>query len=267
MIVIKRKVGVFDSGVGGLTVLKVINESNIDGEFIFFADILRCPYGTKSPEFIKEYSRQIVSYLIKVHNIDLVLIACNTASIASFDYLNDLFDIEIYGIATYGVQVALQTTINKRIGVFATQASVSSHFYRNSLTKVDNTVEVFEYSCQDWVTYVEKREFNSPRTIASIKLCTDKVIMSGVDTIVLGCTHFPFLKDSIISNINNDNINIVDPAQLMVADIFSDMPDNSLYERTFSFYSFSTETESMSKIIKEIFNKEYVINYVDLSKY
>lgn len=201
-------IGIFDSGVGGLTVLKEIKKELPNEKIYYFGDTLRVPYGEKSKDFIMEYSKKIVEFLIK-KNVDIIVIACNTITAVALDELKKIYKLPIIGVIKGGVKGALNVTENNKIGIIATQATVNSKKYEQELRKENKDVEIFVKACSLLAPAAEEGIVKGKFVEFMIKSYIDEII-NNIDTLVLGCTHYPLFKEVIINNYKN--LKIVDPA-------------------------------------------------------
>ena len=195
------KIGVFDSGFGGLTILQSIRQLLPEYDYVYLGDSARAPYGTRSFEVIYEYTLQAVRYL-EAHDCRLIIIACNTASAKALRTIQQR-DINPDKLRVLGVirpTVEAVATLNaQHIGILATPGTVSSGSYLIELQKVDPNLEVSQQACPMWVPLIENNEINSPAMDFYIKKYIDLLFVkdSNIDTIILGCTHYPLIKDKI----------------------------------------------------------------------
>lgn len=195
------KIGVFDSGFGGLTILQNIRQVLPEYDYVYLGDSARAPYGTRSFEVIYEYTLQAVRYL-EAHDCRLIIIACNTASAKALRTIQQR-DINPDKLRVLGVirpTVEAVATLNaQHIGILATPGTVSSGSYLIELQKLDPNWEVSQQACPMWVPLIENNEINSPAMDFYIKKYIDLLFVkdSNIDTIILGCTHYPLIKDKI----------------------------------------------------------------------
>lgn len=205
-----RPVGIFDSGVGGLTVVDKVEKLLPQEEIIYFGDTARVPYGTKSKETVTRFSVENVEFLM-AHNVKLVIVACNTASSLSLDFLKRCFRVPIIGVIAPGAAGAVSSTRNNRIGVIGTSATISSGAYEKALIKISRKVKIFTQSCPLFVPLVEEGWTcgDIAREISDIYLKGFKA--KKIDTLILGCTHYPMLKD-VIKKAVGSNVLLVDSA-------------------------------------------------------
>ena len=218
-------IGVFDSGVGGLTVLKEIRKVLPNEKIYYLGDTARVHYGEKTKDLIIRYSKQIVEFLLE-KKVSAIVVACNTATSLALDELNDTFKTPIIGVIDAGVKTALYTTKNKKIGVIGTKATINSKKYEEEIKKKDNEIEVFSKACPLFVPAVEEGILEGKLMNQIVKTYLDE-FDGKIDSLILGCTHYPLLKD-VISKIYPE-INIVDPAKETALDL----------EKILSHYLFS----------------------------
>ncbi len=202
-------IGVFDSGIGGLTVVKRIMEQLPHENIIYFGDIARLPYGTKSVATIRKFAEQTVKFLLK-QKVKAIVIACNTISAVAKDEVQQLaFDIPVLDVISSGSKEAANKA--KKVGIIATPATVNSNAYPQSITKRNNAIEVFQKACTLFVPLIEEGYINHPALEIIAKEYLDELAHKGIDTLILGCTHYPIISNTITKIIDH-NINVIDPA-------------------------------------------------------
>lgn len=207
----RAPIGVFDSGVGGLTVLKELVRLLPHEDFIFFGDTMRAPYGEKSPEVIIEYAREITRFLTE-KGVKAVVTACNTESAYALEEMREETDRPVMGVIEPGVRAALRTTQNGRIGVIATRATITSGAYRLRLQRYDPRIEVYTQICTGFVPLIEAGNIDGPEFRARMKEYLTSIRRADVDTVVLGCTHYP-LAERHIAEFFGERVKLVNPAQ------------------------------------------------------
>lgn len=188
-------IGIFDSGLGGLTVLKVLAEKFPQESFCYLGDIARLPYGNKSPETIKKYGLQILSFL-KKQNVKALIIACNSASTVFLED-HEFEGIPLLNVIGPGSVAALKVSQDKKIAVLGTSATIRSHAYEHTLKKLEPGVEVFEQACPLFVPLVEEGVVNDPVTKMIAERYLSTIKQKKVRTVILGCTHYPVLKEDL----------------------------------------------------------------------
>ena len=210
-------VGVFDSGVGGLTVAREIMRQLPNEHLVYFGDTARVPYGSKSRDNIIRYSRQIIHFL-KTKGVKAIVIACNTASALALDVVREESDIPIIGVVEPGARAALQITQTKKIGVIGTEATVQSAMYGKIIKGLDPTVSVIGKACPLFVPLVEEGFAKHKVTEEIIDYYLASMKESDIDSLILGCTHYPLLRSRIRAYLG-DKIQLVNPAYETAMDL------------------------------------------------
>ena len=205
-------IGVFDSGVGGLTVVREIMRQIPNEKIVYFGDTARVPYGSKSKDTITRFSRQIVRFL-QTQDVKAIVIACNTASAYALDELEKEVNIPIIGVVKPGAKVAAQTTKNGKIGVIATEGTISSGIYSSYIKEIKQDAKVIRKACPLFVPLVEEGLWEDPVTdeIARRYLTEFSQQDKDIDTLILGCTHYPLIR-STLGRIAGDKVTLVNPA-------------------------------------------------------
>lgn len=203
-------IGVFDSGVGGLTVVREIMRQMPNERIVYFGDTARVPYGSKSKETIIRYSRQIIRFL-RTKNVKAIVIACNTASAYALDTVEAELDIPIIGVVKPGAKVAAETTRNNKIGVIGTEGTISSGIYSDFLHIRNKDINVLGKACPLFVPLVEEGWAKDSVTKEVAKRYLEELKESGIDSLILGCTHYPLLR-STIRTVMGEKVTLVNPA-------------------------------------------------------
>ena len=203
-------VGVFDSGVGGLTVAREIMRNLPSEKIVYFGDTARVPYGSKSKETVIRYSRQIIRFL-QEQQVKAIVVACNTASAFALDTVRDEFDIPIIGVIESGAKVAAARTRNKRVGIIGTVGTVGSGIHAQYLKKLDSEITVFGKACPLFVPLVEEGWLHDPVTVEVASRYLKELQDKDVDTLILGCTHYPLIR-STIRQVMGEEVCLVNPA-------------------------------------------------------
>ncbi|MBE5961037.1 MAG: glutamate racemase [Lachnospiraceae bacterium] len=203
-------VGVFDSGVGGLTVVKEIMHQLPKEEIVYFGDTARVPYGSKSKETVTAYSRQIIKFL-QTKKVKAIVIACNTASAFALETVAKEIDVPIIGVVKPGAKTASETTRNGRIGIIGTEGTIRSGLYKEFLHEMDPALLVFGRACPLFVPLVEEGWIHDSVTKEVASRYLAELQEKDIDTLVLGCTHYPLLRD-IIHEVAGDKVTLVNPA-------------------------------------------------------
>ncbi len=203
-------IGVFDSGIGGLTVASEIMRIMPYESIVYFGDTARLPYGSKSKDTIIRYARQIINFL-KTKNVKAIVIACNTASAYALDTVAKEVDIPIIGVIHAGAMVASRVSSNKRVGIIGTQGTVSSNIYPKLIENMDGEIDVVQKACPLLCPLVEAGLIHDSVTEEIISRYVTELKARHIDTLVLGCTHYPLLKPAI-AKIMGERVKLVDPA-------------------------------------------------------
>ena len=197
-------IGVFDSGVGGLTVAREIFRNLPDENIIYYGDTARVPYGNKSRETIIRYSKQIIQFLIS-RGVKAVVIACNTASSLALEAVQETVEIPVIGVVIPGANAAVQATHSGRIGIIGTSATISSGIYDRYIRELRPDAQVFGKACPLFVHLVEENMIDDPVTREMIHRYLDEMIQKdNIDTLILGCTHYPLLRNVIAEEIGGE---------------------------------------------------------------
>lgn len=203
-------IGVFDSGVGGLTVAREIMRQIPNERIVYFGDTARVPYGSKSKDNIIKFSRQIIRFL-QTENVKAIVIACNTASALALDEMQQEFELPILGVVKPGAKVAVETTANKRIGLIGTEANIRSGVYKRYIKSLDDEAKVFEKACPLFVPLVEEGWLHDDITLQVASRYLEELKEKDIDTLIMGCTHYPLIR-STIRKVMGDKVNLVNPA-------------------------------------------------------
>ncbi|MFH0731456.1 MAG: glutamate racemase [Candidatus Omnitrophota bacterium] len=208
---VNRPIGVFDSGAGGLTSVRQLIKFLPNEDIIYLGDTARVPYGNKSKDTIIKFSVQNALYLFKF-KVKLIVIACNTSSSLALPQLKRYFQIPIIGVIEPGVKKALEITKNSRIGVIGTNATIESNAYQDKIKRQNPSIKVFTKSCPLFVPLAEEGWLNDKVTFEVIQRYLKPLKKQKIDTLILGCTHYPLLKTSI-ARAMGPGINLVDSAR------------------------------------------------------
>jgi len=206
-----RPIGVFDSGVGGLTVVKEIMRQLPFEDIIYFGDTARVPYGTRSRETVIKFTLQSVRFLLK-QNIKAIILACNTASAISLDAVCAQFDIPVFGVIQGGSRAAVQTSKNRRIGVIGTEATINSGAYERAIKSLNESMEIFSIPCPLFVPIVEECLQDSDIAYLAARHYLSFFDDKKIDTLLLGCTHYPLMSDTIKKAVGKQ-VCLINPAE------------------------------------------------------
>lgn len=203
-------IGVFDSGVGGLTVAREISRQLPRESVVYFGDTARVPYGSKSKDTIIRYSRQIVRFL-QTKEVKAIVVACNTASAFALDTIETELDIPVIGVVKPGAKSAIENTKNKRIGIIGTEGTIKSELYSEYIHGIDPEITVIGKACPLFCPLVEEGMLHDSVTNEIAERYLDELKEQNIDSLILGCTHYPLLR-STIREIMGEDVNLVNPA-------------------------------------------------------
>jgi glutamate racemase len=205
-----RPIGVFDSGLGGLTVVKELMRVLPAEDIVYFGDTARIPYGTRSREMVTKYSSQCIRFLVK-KNVKMAVIACNTVSASSFDSLSAMFDLPLVSVIQPGALAAVNATQNGRVGVIGTSGTIHSRAYPNAIKGLNPQIQVIDQACTLFVSIVEEGWSDTKVAFLTAQQYLKDIKKRDVDTLVLGCTHYPLLENTI-SNVMGSSVKLINPA-------------------------------------------------------
>ena len=221
-------IGIFDSGTGGLSVFREVRKLLPEEKYIYYSDNANCPYGEKSKEYITDRAREISSFLIS-QGADIIVVACNTATAAAIAALRDEFPISFIGMEP-AVKPAAQKTRTGVVGVLATAGTLKASKYIDTREKWAQDVKIVEHIGQGFVELVESGTLTGPEAEQVVERSVRPLIEAGADTIVLGCTHYPFLADTIMK-VADRPITLIDPAPAVARHLLEVMEQNGLVRK------------------------------------
>jgi glutamate racemase len=207
----ERAIGIFDSGVGGLTVFKEIAQLLPGEELVYLGDTARVPYGTKSPPTVLRYSLEAAAFLSD-QRVKMLVVACNTASSVALTELEERFSLPVIGVIEPGARKAAALTRSRRVGVIGTEGTIKSGAYTRAIQAIDPDIEVFSLACPLFVPLVEEGWIDHPVTQLAAREYLAPLLDEQIDTLVLGCTHYPLLKKTLHA-VLGAGVQLVDSAQ------------------------------------------------------
>ena len=214
-----RPIGVFDSGIGGITVLRELLKKFPNEQFIYLGDTARLPYGSKSSDTVRRYSEQNMNFL-KSRNVKAIVAACNTASTQIFE--NEYSGLPVYNVIDPGSKLASLTTENNKVAVIATRATVKSESYAHKIKQHNSNIEVFSSACPLFVPLAEEGWHDDPITNLIAFRYLQDLKMKDVDTVVMGCTHYPLLKIAI-QKVFGNHVHLIDSGEAIAKELESDI--------------------------------------------
>ncbi len=254
-------IGVFDSGVGGLSVFKEITELLPDESVIYFADSNNCPYGEKSQDEIIKLSKQIVEFLIS-KSCKIIIVACNTATALAIDYLRKNYSLHFIGMEP-AIKPAALSTKTGNIGVLATASTFKGNLYNTTKDKYTKAINVYTQVGKGLVELVEDDMINTDYAYNLVSKYIKPLVDSNVDKIVLGCTHYPFLSELISNIVGNSKVEIINPAPAIALQTNNVLKENKLnsYRNSYPKYEFYT-TGNNVKLINSMIERMNISNFI-----
>lgn len=212
-----QPIGVFDSGIGGLTVVAALMAALPNEEIVYFGDTARLPYGVKSPATIAGYAAQITTFLLQ-HNVKMLVVACNTMAAVALDVITGLSPVPVVNVLDAGAAAAVASSGRRQIGVLATLTTVNSGAYQRALVAHDASLTIIAQPCPLFVPLVEEGWIDHPVTVLTAREYLSPMLAAGVDALVLGCTHYPLLKP-VLAQIAGPGVVLIDSASTTAAQV------------------------------------------------
>lgn len=219
-------IGVFDSGIGGLTVVRALMERLPFENIFYFGDTARVPYGVKSVETIAHYATQITKFLLR-QQVKLLIVACNTMAAVAYQVIEDLSLVPVLEVIDAGARCALRKTLTKAIGVIGTPATINSNAYARAIHRYDPDTRIYSQACPLFVPLVEEGWLDHPVTRLTAQEYLKPVLAQNIDTLVLGCTHYPLLKP-VLQEIVGPVTQLVDSAEAIAERAYEVLTDLEL---------------------------------------
>jgi glutamate racemase len=249
-----QPVGIFDSGVGGLTVVAEVLKRMPSEDVVYFGDTARVPYGIKSPGVIREFSLEIARFLV-AKNVKAIVVACNTASAVALETLRNELDVPVIGVVNAGARLGIEASRSGRLAVIGTASTIDSRAYPRAVESLNSNVRTLSIACPLFVPMVEDTIFDGPVAEAAVRHYLSSLDESAVDTIILGCTHYPFLKP-VIQKTLKSGISIVDAAAGTAEDLSVLLEERELLNpglgaggRTFYFSDRTVAFQKLARLI------------------
>ncbi|MBT3169204.1 MAG: glutamate racemase [Candidatus Cloacimonetes bacterium] len=249
----KRPIGIFDSGVGGLTVFKEIRKKFPFEDIIYFGDTARVPYGPKSENTVIEYSIQNARFLMQ-QGAKIIVIACNTSSAVALKKLQKTLNIPIVGVIQPGAIAANYASQNGKIGVIGTEGTIKSEAYKKAIKMLNKQTEIFSEACPLFVPLAEEGWINSTITKSVADFYLNPLLQNEIDTLVLGCTHYPILKN-IIQQTVGKSVKLVDSAISVALELQNILPNPEVNVSGKNSFFVSDNEDKFRKIAQNILNK------------
>jgi glutamate racemase len=219
-------IGVFDSGIGGLTVVKHLRDLLPCEDIVYFGDTARVPYGTKSEDVTKRFAFENSHFLLE-HDVKIIVVACNTVASTAIHLLEKHLEIPVIGVIQPGAEACVKQTYKKKVGVIGTPATIRSESYSRKILKLDHKIKVIDQACPLFVPLVEEGFFEDKAAYLIAKRYLNKFIAEDIDTLILGCTHYPMLRKTI-QRVLGDNVAMVDSGRETAKFVKQYLKENNL---------------------------------------
>ena len=223
----KNPIGIFDSGLGGLTVVKQIIKLLPHEDIVYLGDTARVPYGTRSREIVQQFSLEDADFLLK-KDVKIIVVACNTASAFAGEFLKKKLNVPVFEVITSASEYAVQKTSNKKIGIIGTRGTIGSGAYQKAIKKFDKSVKVFSKECPLFVPFIEEGEIENE----ALKLVAGNYLLGlkkeKIDTLIMGCTHYPIIRKIIEKEIDHHKVNLIDPGETEAIEVFNFLKKNKI---------------------------------------
>lgn len=260
-----RAIGILDSGVGGLTVAREVMRQLPRETIYYVGDTKRCPYGPRTKEEVQKFTMEIVRFLMN-HPIKAILIACNTATAAALDLLREQVDIPVLGVIDPGARAAIKATKNQTIGVIGTQGTIQSGAYEQALRKIHPDLTIHSLACPAFVPLVESGYRHTSLADDIVADTLSPLKQTSMDTLILGCTHYPLLADSIKKAVS-ESVSIISSAEETAVELSTILQHQQLLSHQHSpehrFFT-TGSTESFSSIAEDWFGFPVKVEHVEL---
>ncbi len=257
MIKDKKAIGMLDSGVGGLTVATEIKKTMPAEKIIYYGDTLHLPYGPKSKEDVRKYVYKIIDYL-NSREVKTIILACNTATSMLLKEIRDVIKLPLFGTIDGVLQSVREVTKNKKIGIIGTKGTIKSKAYQEALLQGDSTLKIYAKACPEFVNLVEKGAFKGPEVLKIAEKYLMELKKEDVDTLILGCTHYPYLIP-VIKKVMGQGVKLINPAVTMAEKAKNIMAVKGLisgkHEDIVDFSDHEFYVSDLNKVSLEFLNK------------
>jgi glutamate racemase len=260
-------IGIFDSGIGGLTTVKAIMKKLPGYDIVYFGDTARTPYGTKSCGTVINYSLEN-SKLLMEKGAKLIIMACNTASSVATEKVKENFDVPVFEVISPAVKRALSESRKKQIGIIGTRGTIKSKVYEKMINEIDPSAKVYSTPCPLLVPLVEEGWVNKPETAMIVKKYIHPLKVRQIDTLVLGCTHYPVLKD-IIQRKAGKRVKLIDSAEAVTDEVTLFLKENPEFEKTLgkngkTDFFVSDITDQFKITARDIIKKRIELKHIEI---
>jgi glutamate racemase len=265
-----RPIGIFDSGVGGLTVVSEVFKQLPNERIVYFGDVGRYPYGGRSKETIIRFVRQDINFLLE-HDVKFIIAACNSAAAVALEIVNGEYDIDIMGVIEPGAKAAVESTRNNRVGIIGTKATIGSNSYARAIQKRYNDIKIFSLACPLFVPLAEEAYIEKEATRLITEDYLKTLIDDDIDTLVLGCTHYPLLKN-IIAQTVGENVRLIDSAEATAQELAKLLSEKDMLrqaaDKVIHKFYVSDVPDEFSQVAEQFLGRSLGnITRIDITKY
>ena len=222
----QKPIGVFDSGIGGLTVVRALLKRLPNENIVYFGDTARVPYGSKSAQVVREYTVDDTDFLL-TKDVKMIVVACNTVSAVALDVVQKRANLPVTGVIIPGAEAAVRSTKHKRVGVIGTAGTITSHAYTNELMRLDTKIQVFDKACPLFVPLVEEGWMENKATESVAQEYLFPLTTQKIDTLILGCTHYPLLT-RVIKKVTKGTVTLIDSGEATAATVETMLDERGL---------------------------------------
>jgi glutamate racemase len=263
---LNRPIGIIDSGVGGLTVAKEVMRQLPHEQIVYLGDTARCPYGPRSAEEVLKFTWEITQFLME-RQIKMLVIACNTATAVALEEIRSELRIPVLGVIHPGARTAIKNTVNYQIGIIGTEGTVKSGAYEQALKSINRKTNVVSLACPKFVPLVESGEYNGPVAERVVAETLAPLRNQGLDTLILGCTHYPLLEP-LIKRVMGDRVNVISSGEETAREVSTILHHNGILNTTGEEPVHEFYTTGSKKIFSEIATQwlERPITYIEMVK-
>lgn len=266
-----KGIGFIDSGVGGLTVVKEAIKQLPNEQFFYLGDTIRCPYGPRSTAEVKQFVFELAHFLVQKHEIKMLVIACNTATAAALNDLKEALDIPVVGVILPGCRAAIKNTRNNHVAVIGTEGTIKSDQYSKEMLRKHNGLQVTSLACPKFASMVEENSHHSPVAKRVVRESLMPLRNNKMDTLILGCTHYPLIKH-IIQNVVGQQVKLIDSGAETINEVsvlldYYDLANYSYRPDTTHLFYTTGDRDTFDTIAKEwLDHSNFEVQHIDVKE-
>jgi glutamate racemase len=258
---VNQPIGIIDSGVGGLTVAKEVMRQLPNETIYYLGDTARCPYGPRTAEEVKKFTWEMAATLMN-YKIKMLVIACNTATAVVLEELQDMLPVPVIGVIQPGARAALKHSVSGRIGVLGTVGTVNSRAYDKAIHSINDTIEVTSLACPKFVPLVESGEYESRWAVEIVNETLVSIKNEPIDTLILGCTHYPLLE-KIIQDVVGANVTVINSGDETASEVSAILDYQGMLNKTRSKPNHLFFTTGSTRIFSKIAQDWLQLNHIE----